>query len=321
MRDNKTYIYLTGGLGNQLFQLAAGLSRESGYMSTITLDWKLGASRQNSTGLPEIHSFDFGEIDITYLDKKVESRIIRGIYSQAIKFGSKSKRNSLVSFYLLFLTIFLSAISSIRLKKLTRVFIARGIGYSPVPRSRFNLYLIGYFQSYRYLEVPKVREFMGKMSLKGPSFSIKNNFPEKVKSGLINPIVVHVRLTDYLIETKFGIPDSHYYQKAIQALTKSGKFNEIWLFSDDPDRAESSITGITDLPIKIFNPSEFNTAESFMLMRLGKGYVLANSTFGWWAASLALEGAAKIYCPQPWFIGMEDPYLLIPVGWRKLQWV
>ena len=54
-------------------------------------------------------------------------------------------------------------------------------------------------------------------------------------------------------------------------------------------------------------------------MRLGRGYVIANSTFSWWAAYLSLNPGVEVVVPSPWFMGMEDPGELIPPNWKQLD--
>lgn len=52
-------IHLTGGLGNQLFQFAAGLSLQPDLLKIEPL---LGRPRLNSSGIPEIYSFSHPQL-------------------------------------------------------------------------------------------------------------------------------------------------------------------------------------------------------------------------------------------------------------------
>jgi len=53
-------------------------------------------------------------------------------------------------------------------------------------------------------------------------------------------------------------------------------------------------------------------------MRLGTGYVLSNSTFGWWAAYLARMEPKVVVVPDPWFKKIDEPLGLIPIGWTRI---
>jgi hypothetical protein len=65
------------------------------------------------------------------------------------------------------------------------------------------------------------------------------------------------------------------------------------------------------VPDKDISPS-----ETLELMRYGRAYVIANSSFSWWGAYLRMNHRASVYAPKKWFKGMEDPADLIPPDWR-----
>ena len=72
------------------------------------------------------------------------------------------------------------------------------------------------------------------------------------------------------------------------------------------------------LPIRMIDQVNGSTALTFEIMRLGYGYVLANSTFSWWAAYLTRNLEVEVVAPEPWFIGHPDPDLLIPRDWHRI---
>jgi hypothetical protein len=84
---------LTGGLGNQLFQLAAGLSATK--KGVLYLHWSLGKPRISESGLPEIASFSLPKNVCLELNDKVcasEQRDkIRNYDGVSISIGSTFK--------------------------------------------------------------------------------------------------------------------------------------------------------------------------------------------------------------------------------------
>jgi hypothetical protein len=93
---------------------------------------------------------------------------------------------------------------------------------------------------------------------------------------------------------------------------------EVWLFSDDLELAKerASQAGIE----RIFTPDvqALSPAEILTLMRFGSGYVISNSTFGWWAAKLSNTSNIEVVVPDPWFRKLEQPENLIPNDWIKV---
>jgi hypothetical protein len=66
MLKKKVTLFLTGGLGNQLFQYAAALSRN---VDTITFDCVLGAPRKNKNGKPDIFDFELPTVTKIHVPK------------------------------------------------------------------------------------------------------------------------------------------------------------------------------------------------------------------------------------------------------------
>jgi len=74
------------------------------------------------------------------------------------------------------------------------------------------------------------------------------------------------------------------------------------------------------LPIRLVGQVNNSTALTFEIMRLGYGYVIANSTFSWWAAYLSRNLNSSVVSPDPWFTGIPEPTYLIPKGWKRIQY-
>jgi hypothetical protein len=54
-------------------------------------------------------------------------------------------------------------------------------------------------------------------------------------------------------------------------------------------------------------------------MRLGSGYVIANSSFSWWAARISKFEKNLVVAPKPWFVGIDEELSLIPSDWKRLE--
>ncbi len=307
---NQIIVALAGGLGNQLFQTSAALSLRTN--ETIWLDQSLGEPRLNSKCDAEILSFNLPRY-FKKIDKKTEHRFCKKTYRLVLRMGLR-KRNGkfrITERFVIFLAqIVLSCHFKIRCKIICNI----GVGFSPLKKSNRSMLLIGYFQSYRYSEEPKVIEAMKSFELSdsSPKFNLKRSEAQRLE-----PVIFHVRLSDYLNEPKIGVVSANYFENAMRKVTKLNT-NPIWVFSDDPEKAQNFFEYDSLEDIEFFGPDDFSTVETLELMKTGSSLTISNSTFSWWAARLSSPQTRIIITPEPWFSGQADPIDLIPSGWRRL---
>jgi hypothetical protein len=133
------------------------------------------------------------------------------------------------------------------------------------------------------------------------------------------PLVLHVRLGDYLQESKFGTLDLDYYSRALKELFEVSKHPRIWVFSDDIEQAKFLIEKKYLEFVRWFSDVDEPAAVTFEKMRLGHAYILGNSTFSWWSAFLSKTQDPPTIAPTPWFTGLQEPNELIPPNWKRLE--
>ena len=96
-------------------------------------------------------------------------------------------------------------------------------------------------------------------------------------------------------------------------------YGRIWVFSDDIEGAKKLIPQEWASKVRWIGQVGSDATTTWHAMRLGSGYVIANSTYSWWAAYLAIRKDVKVVAPKPWFAGMEDPKDLIPPDWIQIS--
>lgn len=307
----KISIVLTGGLGNQLFQIAAALNIAK--QDPILVDCTLGRARTNASLEPEVFSFKL-PIQIRRLDIRKSSNFETKVFGFLLRNGLEKSRLEEISGVFTLIKVLGSTVLSLRYLRPVWARVNSGVGFDKETNIKGNL-LIGYFQTYKNFEVSYV-----KMAMKDMSPVVINPILAGYQhlASTSNPLVVHYRLGDYKDEKNFGIPDQSYYSKAIADQWQSGKYESIWVFSDEINE------------VKAMFPSEFlphvhwveelddDPATALEVMRLGKGYVIANSTYSWWGAQLSYTEAPDVIAPQPWFRGAPEPNELIPPAWRRI---
>jgi hypothetical protein len=131
------------------------------------------------------------------------------------------------------------------------------------------------------------------------------------------PLVVHVRLGDYKDAPNLGVLSDQYYKENIKEVMSKGKCSRIWLFSDETNLAIKIIPSEYLSNVRVIDVVDNSASSTLEAMRLGKSYIIANSTFSWWAAFLKFDTSAEVICPNPWFKLAKAPRGLIPDTWQK----
>ena len=308
---------LSGGLGNQLFQAAAALDVARG--NPVVLWPDLGAPRRQDGVTADLLRIPFpthvtvGRLGVSgvlrWLARKAANYMLRiGVIGSDVERDSRYRRLAALA---------AAVVLWPALRTAVRVRAAVGIGHDPVCTSALggDPLLLGYFQTWRHVSSQNIRATLihGLASIDDPWFSQMHALAE-----VEAPIIVHVRLGDYRKEPGLGLIGPEYYAAALAEARSVWPDSRIWLFSDEPDAAIAMLPAGTPAP-RVIDPPTTATqpADLLRVMTLGRCYILANSTFGWWAAMLAQAADRQVTVPDPWFVIGDQPRDLIPHAWRR----
>lgn len=294
---------ITGGLGNQLFQIAGALSATDQVVHVITC---VGNPKRHA-GKLEVSSLDFqGRVQFTKCDKR---HYLSPLAFRAMLSFATTKRDLLdKSPYRGALLLLSGAIFSAHLRVLVYPRISRGVGHDPKFKECTGNLFIGYFQSHR---IPSsVRELF---TYALNQIELKQSRPKRNSSEAL----IHVRLGDYRSEPTFGVLDSEYFLRALKLLEKKGPISQIFVFSDEPVAALKVIPSNYFDRIKVDELAEESPLITLCRMRGYESYVLANSTFSWWAAYTS--ASKNVFIPEPWFVTGDNPVELIPENWIRVK--
>lgn len=306
-------MFLTGGLGNQLFQISALIALTEN--RSLNVDVLNGSPRGDQLGKPDSLKFSFGN-NLIIPELYGISTIVRRALNYCLRIHIKPK--SLSSAFLLprFIRFIVSLLLSISLKEFIAVRVCHGIGFdSGIKQSRFNTFYIGYFQSYKWFEMARSKNDL-RIQLENSS-TLVQEFRDLAE--IERPLVVHVRLGDYLAENGFGTLDKTYYEKALALALSTKDFGKIWLFSDDPQEALLRIPMNLDIEVRVMPDFGGSPAATLEAMRFGRGYVIGNSTFSWWGATLSYAFEPVVIYPSPWFKALDLPMDLVPLRWSSVD--
>jgi len=119
--------------------------------------------------------------------------------------------------------------------------------------------------------------------------TVMSNWLENEIGDLRNePVVaVHVRMGDYLRLTDiYGVTGLEFYERATNLFRSSNPEVKFHLFSDSPIDASYWLKPVINFDKIIDSPIDSSSAETLRLMSLYKGLITSNSTFSWWAGYL-----------------------------------
>jgi hypothetical protein len=197
--------------------------------------------------------------------------------------------------------------------------ISSNIGFNEVKIRKLNNLFIGYFQSYKWVSKSETLALFRNLRLRNDSSELVSY---RELAIIEKPLIVHVRLGDYVGHNDFGIPSPEYFSGAIQEILSKGVAKKIWLFSDDLENATNYLPNIDKSIIRLIPEVDNSASATLEVMRLGLAYVISNSTFSWWGAFLTHYSNAEIIAPLPWFKSMPEPLELIPPKWtRRAAWL
>jgi|688.fasta_scaffold96108_2 hypothetical protein len=316
-RVKKTGLFLTGGLGNQLFQFAAALSFSQ--KGNIEIFEKPGKPRLNSKGEPELFSLTVDEI-APIIRRSEDNFILRKSSGYILR--SRIWPNKIEKLLIIRLVSEFAAavIQTLNFRNLFFPVSISELGYKEIRMNKilkkiFNPFLIGYFQS--WVCPDSVKKDLESLRLVEEGVQLRELRQE---AKLQRPVIIHVRRGDYKAESTFGLPGETYYREAIAIVDQFYSANSIWVFSDEESEARKVLSWLPSERVKYIADVDGESGASLMAMRLGCAYVIANSTFSWWGAFLSQSKEPLVVAPTPWFIGQEEPSQLIPSNWIRVEY-
>lgn len=279
---------ISGGLGNQMFQYAAGHSVASKLKAKHCLD---------------IRSYETDRVRSFELDKfNISARIApKEILPPA-------KHESLFRYALW---------KSLRLKP--KLFKEHKFSFDDIER-RFEgaSYLSGHWFSEGYFQ-NFASEVRGEFRLAGEFSNYGSNVLRAIKSS--TAISIHIRRGDYIDSEywkgKLGTCSISYYHKGLEYIrSKIGVEFSTFIFSDDIDWASDNLK-VDEKAFFVLNSESTGPHEDLMLMASCKHHIIANSTFSWWGAWLNARSDKIVVCPDP-FYDDKSARCITPASWKAL---
>jgi len=295
-------VALRGGLGNQMFQYAAGLAAARAAGVPLKLDTVYLNDRfPRPSFSPRTY-----DLDIFYVE------------SQMTRLSRASSSFPVPGFWLGLDLALVHAKNALGIGKVLKE--KRGFVFDPeVTSGTKELFLWGFWQTPKYFSgiEDELREaFRFVHPLDGDAARIA----EDIKNT--NSVSLHVRRADYVLpkyRNTYGETNLSYYDKAVQSMAQKVADPKFYIFSDDIAWCKENIK--LSFPVEYIERSSEGPKAShhLQLMSLCKHNIIANSTYSWWGAWLNQNPGKHVIAPAVWHVGEQaGDDDIIPAGWERI---
>lgn len=277
-------VKLIGGLGNQLFQYAAGrsLAEKNGVPLLLDASYYAGQELRECC----LDRFQISGAIATASDLRAWRSPLQRLRMRA--FGS-----------------------------LPGYVKESGTAFQDISAVRSPAYLDGYWQSEKYFAniAPIIRR---EFSLRDPLSPEAARVAADISRD--SSVSLHVRRGDYVTNEKarknHGLLPLEYYENAIARMSEAVSSPRFFVFSDDIAWARQNLPNASSMTFVEGIPQNY---EEQALMSMAKHNIIANSTFGWWGAWLNANPNKIVIAPKKWFGDpSRDSSDVAPPSWITL---
>jgi hypothetical protein len=182
-----------------------------------------------------------------------------------------------------------------------------------------STYLDGYWQSEKYFK--DIEDIIRReLNVIDPPNEENVNYARLIQSS--TSVAIHVRRGDYVsrpyTNRYHGVCTLDYYYRAIEYIMSAVDNPRFFIFSDDPKWAQINLKIDAPTTYVSHNTPDQNY-EDLRLMTYCKHYIIANSSFSWWGAWLSQYRDKIVIAPERWFQAIDyNDEDRLPLEWIRL---
>jgi hypothetical protein len=282
-----------GGLGNQMFQVAAAYALAKYHNTDFKLDLSFLLKNNKTTEIFTARNYELNVFDYNFYIATEEEKAL----------FVKKKKN-----------IF----EKIKFKYLNCKLIEENQeGIEFFHNSTKNTYINGYWQNEDYFKEHK-KDILKLFSFKELPMNLHGIRNEILNA---NSVSIHIRRGDYVTNSAassfHGLCSMEYYISAIKIMNSKVINPVFFIFSDDEDWVKENF--IINQPYHFVSKNK--SIDDLHLMKLCKHNIIANSSFSWWGAWLNENIDKVVVAPSQWFVDQKknnETKDLIPDAWIRL---
>lgn len=282
-KPNSVVVRMCGGLGNQLFQMSASLYvAKKNIVDSVDLDCRFLDTYETPRNL-----------EIGFLLKYIPNVNFNMSLSGFSKTISRLRIAKLFNLNFLCFSFINSSAELVR---------------STQTPTKNLFFLDGYFQDPILIENVLDREYIFRSLARDFAYLFKKIESNESKCK----VALHIRRGDFITSKSasktFKTVELDYYRQAIKKFPKN---IELLVFGDDP-----KITALFAKEISGINIGDFKltSVEEFTLLAMADHYIIANSTFSWWASYLGYNNTKRVIAPRNWYVdknrSLSNPLLM-----------
>lgn len=267
------YLRLAGGLGNQLYQLAAAsLVGKNTNQKVVLLTDALSfyAQHRSPDSLRLISSTRIASSTKEFPKGAIRWLVINGRAGRWLPVVGINDRS--------------------------------GLPASQTQSSKFPYIMDGYFQ--RGWSASTLADAIAEFEVTFP-YSVD---PKRVRA---EECVIHIRGGDFLSHDIHQVVDENYYVAAMLKAQTSG-WSQFAVMSDDLSHAKKVVEKIgqqfPNTKMRIITPAP-DALDDFVTLKNARARIIGNSTFAWWAAALDVSHS-ETWSPSKFLRGIERDFSL-----------
>ena len=288
------------GLGNQLFQYAAGryYAKRHGASLRLLID---RPKRANSYGFPRPFLLSHFAITTPMQPYTLKDRIFigkRGLWPHI----SRPLRLAL-------------SVQEFNEPLEQRY---RFIEDLPLDRSVRTVYLFGYWQAHQMVDAV-ADELRISLQFKDQATGKNQEMLHQINECK-HPVSLHIRRGDYALAAEGNITlPLDYYTRAIAYFQERLTDPVFFVFSDDMTFARKNMPPSVRA-VFVDHNDDFSSHEDMRLMSTCHHHIIANSSFSWWGSWLNPRIDKMVVAPKYWFLKPESYFPgLLPSDWTLLE--
>ena len=191
-----------------------------------------------------------------------------------------------------------------------------------IPEVTGPAWIDGYFQSERYFAA-HAATIRTELTPKAAPDAENARWLAEIRAES-RAVSLHVRRGDYVRNARFaarhGSCTPDYYERALAHLAdRMGAEPVIYAFSDDPGWVRDNLRLPAEIRVVGHNDAARNY-EDLRLMSACRHHIIANSSFSWWGAWLNPSAEKIVTAPARWY---ADPKTVNPdiwaEGWTRIE--